>query len=336
MNDGYALSASEVLQDWQQRMIKLRRRLISLPAETAESFMSIPWIENNFFYARYQAYRDRHQSKLLPLNQTDQKIVDSLVQTGLCRTSLQELQIPDTEAFLQAARAIFGELEQKRSFAQGTLNASFDQLIQYPNFLTWGLQDRLLKMVENYLELPVAYDTFTCTLTLKAAQQAGTRLWHIDHEDRRMIKLIIYLTDVDQNSGPFQYIQPEISLDLLKSVPSRFDFLTEQELKQYLPASMESPFTSCTGKAGTVIFVDTARSYHRGKPPSAGDRQAVFFGYFSRRPRYPFRCGRSLLSKPQLNSLSAHLPAEKQACLNWQQSLPTVAKLIPRYRYYNL
>jgi hypothetical protein len=335
MNNASELSTSEGLQRLQQKAVKLRRKLISLPAEATESLLNIPFVENRIFYTRYQTYRDRHQHKLLPLSGVDEKIVTTLNQKGLYLTSLTELNIPDTEAFLQAARAIFRELQQRKSLARGTLNASFQELIQHPVLFQWGLQDRLLNIVENYLGLPVAYDTFTCTLTIKRAGEAGTRLWHIDHEDRRMIKLIIYLTDVDENSGPFQCIQPELSHHLLKSVPSKFDFLTEQELEQYLPPA-EDYLISCTGKAGTVIFVDTARSYHRGKSPSEIDRQAIFFGFISRRPRYPFRCGRSLLSKPQLRQLSTHLPVEKQACVNWQDSQPAVAKLIPRYRYYSL
>lgn len=319
-----------------QRLTRLRRRLISLPAEVALTLSNTPWLENHLFYPRYQVYCDRHCSHLPVLSEPDQPIVQALEQDGLYITSLTDLNLPNTTEFLQAAQMIFAQLQQRATPGQGSLNASFDQLLQHPALFRWGLADRLLHIAAAYLRVPVAYDTFTCTLTLKRSQEGGTRLWHIDHEDRRMIKLIIYLNDVDEDGGPFQRLNPAASEQLLARVPSKFDFLTQQELERYLPSSFPDALTSCTGQAGTVIFVDTARVYHRGKPPTASDRQAVFFGYLSRRPRHPFRCGRSLLSPKQLKTLSAPLPSEKQACVHWKAALPPIAKLIPRYRYYNL
>jgi len=335
MNHSSALSPILKGNDRKQSIVNLRRKLVSLPAEIALSLSNTPFFENNVFYPRYRAYRDRHQPHLPALSESDRQIVQALDQQGLCITSLEALNLPNTENLLRAARAIFAELQQV-STDQGTLNVKFDHLIKYPDLFLWGLQDRLLHIAENYLGLPVAYDTFTCTLSLKQVREAGTRLWHIDHEDRRMIKVIIYLNDVNEEGGPFQWIHPTTSQKLLASVPSKFDFLTQKELEQYLPQMAPPDFVSCTGQAGTVVFVDTARAYHRGKPPLARDRQAVFFGYMSRRPRHPFRCGRSLLSSSQLQELSAQLPTEKQACVHWKQSLPPIAKLIPRYRYYKL
>ncbi len=331
---------------WKQRLILLRRRLISLPAELALQLSNHPWFERTFFYPRYQAVRDRHRPQLPALTTAiDQKIVDTLMRDGVCRTSLEELNIPKTQEFLTAARAIFAELEAISKPGQGTLNTNFHQLMTYPDLFLWGLSDRLLHIAENYLEVPIGYDTFTCTLSIKQSKEAGTRLWHIDHEDRRMIKLIVYLTDVDELSGPFQYIRPEISDQLEANVPSKFDFLSQTELEKYLPRSATDPsqpvspedyLMSYTGKAGTVLLADTARAYHRGKPPMATNRHAVFFGYLAARPRHPFRCGRSLLNRTQLHQLSKNLPATKQAAVNWQDSLPLIMKLIPRYRYYKL
>ncbi len=340
------VSSNQRSSDWKQGLIQLRRRLISLPAELALQLSNHPWFEKAVFYPRYQAVRDRHRPHLPALTTAiDQKVVDTLKRDGVCRTSLEELNIPNTEAFLAAARAIFAELEAVAQPGQGTLNTNFRQLMTYPDLFLWGLSDRLLHIAENYLEVPIGYDTFTCTLSVKQSKEAGTRLWHIDHEDRRMIKLIVYLTDVDEESGPFQYIRPEISDQLEANVPSKFDFLSQTELETYLPRSASDPsqpvppeeyLISCTGKAGTVLLADTARAYHRGKPPMAANRHAVFFGYLAARPRHPFRCGRSLLTPEQLDQLSKDLPPKKQAAVHWQAALPLAAKLIPRYRYYKL
>jgi hypothetical protein len=90
--------------------------------------------------------------------------------------------------------------------------------------------------------------------------------------------------------------------------------------------------TSCTGKAGTVIFSDTARYYHRGKPPLERDRAAIFFSYFSQRPKNPFFCGRSPLSDRQLAQLAEPLPPHLQDCITWKQRLPGIGRYIPKNR----
>ena len=37
------------------------------------------------------------------------------------------------------------------------------------------------------------------------------RQWHIDVEDYRRIKIIVYLNDVDEEGGPFEYLSKDLS-----------------------------------------------------------------------------------------------------------------------------
>jgi hypothetical protein len=85
---------------------------------------------------------------------------------------------------------------------------------------------------------------------------------------------------------------------------------------------------SCTGKAGTVIFADTAALYHRGKPARARDRCAIFFN-MNRAPLRPFRCERSTISRAQSTRLAASMPPRQRDCMLWRDSLPFVARIIP-------
>ena len=105
------------------------------------------------------------------------------------------------------------------------------------------------------------------------------------------------------------------------------------EIQAILPQHLQDNwYKSCVGKAGTVIFVDTARYYHRGKPPTKFDRAAIFFGYCSRKPRHPFFCGRSPLSTPQLQYMASLLPEETRDCVTWRDRLTGLAKWIPKNR----
>jgi hypothetical protein len=103
-------------------------------------------------------------------------------------------------------------------------------------------------------------------------------------------------------------------------------------MEKLVPTDASDWLTNCTGSAGTVIFVDTAMYYHRGKPPTRQNRSAIFFSYFSRRPKHPFFCERSPFSRKDLYRLAKGLPAHQQACVYWKDSLPSAVKLIPKNR----
>jgi hypothetical protein len=86
---------------------------------------------------------------------------------------------------------------------------------------------------------------------------------------------------------------------------------------------------TCTGKAGTLVFADTAAFYHRGKPASARDRCAIYFNYMNRAPLRPFRCERGTISRAQIRRLAASIPQRQRDCLLWRDSLPLVARIVP-------
>ena len=79
-----------------------------------------------------------------------------------------------------------------------------------------------------------------------------------------------------------------------------------------------------------MIFSDTASQYHRGKPAISRDRCAIFYNYFSRVPRHPFFCERSGLSRSQIAKLADGLTPEQRDCVLWRDSLPAIARLVPR------
>ncbi|NJN32859.1 MAG: hypothetical protein HC824_22455, partial [Synechococcales cyanobacterium RM1_1_8] len=66
---------------------------------------------------------------------------------------------------------------------------------------------------------------------------------------------------------------------------------TPQTTPAAAPNKRETWYQSCIGKAGTVVLCDTAHYFHRGRPPIAQDRSAIFYSFFSRRPKHPFFVG---------------------------------------------
>lgn len=108
--------------------------------------------------------------------------------------------------------------------------------------------------------------------------------WHRDSYLYPQVKLIVYLNDVDETNGAFEYIRKSHRLgrklqDVVwgrynkNSKPSRFN--DEIINKYYRDESVV-----LKGKAGTGIFVDTS-GLHRGMPLQQGVRYAFTNYYFT-------------------------------------------------------
>jgi len=107
--------------------------------------------------------------------------------------------------------------------------------------------------------------------------------WHRDSYFRQF-KSLLYLTDVDENHGPFQVIteshkQERISSDSkssnLESMQCQFDQTTVENILRDEPERLHS----FTAKAGTVVLVDTS-CIHRGIPLKEGNRYALTNYFF--------------------------------------------------------
>lgn len=315
----------------------LSQRLLSVPSDLALALATSPWVERHWLEPRYQSAIHRHQLSQQPngerLPSLDQRIVNDLRNEGVSITHLDQLQLADPGGFWYQAQAIASELsllaKQPGYRQRHTLNASREQLLRYPEVVKWGLAERILRIVEHYIGLPVAYDGPSFYYSLANSQTGGPRKWHRDKEDWRMIKVTIYLNDVDSLGGPYEILEPRLNTWLCQQVPPYQTFL-DRQLEQVISKPLSDCTTTCLGSAGTVIFSDTAHYYHHGRPPVAQDRAAIFFSYFSQRPKHPFFCSRSALSQPQLRRFASGLSDRQRAALLWKDSLPFPQRYIPQ------
>jgi hypothetical protein len=312
---------------------KIYRRVRNLPSELALWVINRPTIEAKL-RTSYDRARIDHLSSLPKLCDQDAEIVERLNSDGVCVTTLSSLGLPLNSEMFASARLIAQTYEQRvrQKVYDGweTITAAPDEIMSNPAIFLWGLNQRLLNIVETYLGLPVAYDGMNMFYTIADGRQIGTRKWHRDREDRRMVKIAVYCNDVDEGSGPLQVVRPNV---VTGDLADKFTYpALSQEL---LEARVGGPVidrdvVTCTGPAGTVIFSDTASQYHRGKPATSRDRCAIFYNYFSRSPRHPFFCERSGLSRRQIAELSHELTTEQKSCIDWRDNLPKAVRLIPR------
>ena len=304
---------------------KLFQKAVSLPSEFAFRFSSKPSRD------AIMALQARPPDSGDPLSM---QATAGLREAGYFLTDLDTLDVDGTSAMQNAGENLFERL-RKRAYAPAqagvhTVTATREDLVGADAIFYWGLNDRVLSIVSEYLGQPPAYDGFSAYYSRSDGRQAGPRLWHKDREDLRMVKVAVYFTDVDDASGPYEVLKPQYGR-LIDG--SHYENMTDERILSVLGAGQEASFASrCTGKAGTVIFSDTALHYHRGRPPTARDRCAIFYSYFSRNPRYPYFCERSAYSRAQLEALAKPLPEAKRKSVLWRHDLPLRSRLIPRNR----
>lgn len=108
--------------------------------------------------------------------------------------------------------------------------------------------------------------------------------WHRDTYRPHQYKAMVYLTDVDETNGPFQYIEgTHKSASLFKGIlkvgqKSTSHRLGEEEVAKFLKMK-ENKLITFTAKQGTVILFNSF-AIHRGKPLTGGERYALTNYYF--------------------------------------------------------
>ena len=155
--------------------------------------------------------------------------------------------------------------------------ANAAQLLQHEEIFRWGLSEKILSIVENYLQLPVGYDGLMFVRSHADGKETGVRTWHKDREDRRMLKVCVYLNDVQIGGGPFECLQQTANSPIYSLFQHQYKLLSDKELKTLLPGAEYKCIKTLVGSIGTVIFVNIALYYHCGKPPTQHNRTAVFF-----------------------------------------------------------
>jgi hypothetical protein len=95
------------------------------------------------------------------------------------------------------------------------------------------------------------------------AERRGSQRWHRDYDDRHLLKIFVYLVDVDEQTGPFQYVpgsQPGGRFDdVWPWSPMSPSYPPQEELA----TRIEPAAKTMTGPKGTMFLCNTS-GFHRG------------------------------------------------------------------------
>jgi hypothetical protein len=139
------------------------------------------------------------------------------------------------------------------------------QIFAAPGVLTIFNDPLVLELAELYLGCKPTLDNVGCWWSYAGRPAAkGTQRFHRDWDNLRGFKLFIYLTDVDEESGPHSYIEGSHRSDLLMEAKA----ITDEAVYSMFGRAAERLFQ---GSAGTCFIADTF-GIHKGWLPRTRDR----------------------------------------------------------------
>lgn len=205
--------------------------------------------------------------KLFPA-QLDSATVDRLVQFALNEPCIARAKDADGAATAKAAAAF------PRSNPQAVVyDFSPGSLVNNPDVQRLMTDPSLAAVAQAYIGANPVLDEVNMWWTTSSggkADSAAAQLYHFDMDRIRWLKVFVYLTDVDENNGPHNFVAGSqrtgaIPASLLSKGYAR---LTDAEVSSAFGAEQMKSFT---GPRGTILLEDT-RGLHKGTPARSGDR----------------------------------------------------------------
>ena len=133
-------------------------------------------------------------------------------------------------------------------------------------YAQYALQKPLLQIANAYFGMITRMRYYNVWHTFASQAQArASQLWHRDREDYHILKVFLYLKDVDDGAGPFTYAPGTHFKGATRQDPAFFlegkvPRSTDEQMARVVP---EAQWITARGKKGSIVFADT-RGYHRG------------------------------------------------------------------------
>jgi hypothetical protein len=245
------------------------------------------------------ASRRRYAHEPPALDDTQQGVVDRLREEGYATLPLSELISPDAWSELETDAAEFvgdteaGLVREEEGGGSALRRRPGKEFVvrKYAYGVKLGLDDpwlrlgteaRLLDIANAYLGMwsKLEYVDLWFTPPVRSEERQSSQRWHRDFNDRHLLKAFIYLVDVDEETGPFEYVPrsaPGGELDgLWPWRPLGENYPPQDELEQQI-ADRAVTFTA---PRGTIIFCNTC-GFHRGGFASGRPRVLATFTWDS-------------------------------------------------------
>lgn len=230
--------------------------------------------------------RLRYQSGAAPLNPAESEVCRHLKQDGIAVVHISKLypeavfrellsdvdgrmNLPEPSRRLVASRrGEFDETEKRKVSFLVDLWGPRHEIDPANPFIRLSLSKPMLSIVNSYLGTFARFREFFLQVTVPVGQHTSpfaSQRWHADPDDYRLVKVFLYLNDVDERAGPFTYIKGTHGTGRWRHI---FPYAPKKKSRHPDPDFIERTIPkedifTAIGKAGTMIFCDTS-GIHRG------------------------------------------------------------------------
>jgi hypothetical protein len=225
--------------------------------------------------------RRRLAQSLPRLDGVQQRVVDDLEREGFSVTTFADFftHEPAWDAVVSQAERFIADTEKALETDREALrvHAGKEFVVRLHSYgVELGLDDawfrtcasrRMLDVANTYLGLwsKLEYVDLWYSVPQPAeAERISSQRWHRDFNDRRLVKVFLYLVDVEEGNGPFQYVPGSAPGgphgDAWPWRPLGENYPPEEELERRVAATSARVFS---GPKGTLLFCNTA-GFHRG------------------------------------------------------------------------
>lgn len=232
---------------------------------------------------REQGIAITHVSEFFPSH-----IFDELV-----RHVKSRWQSPDVERLLAERMSAYrtGKPEVKKAFLVNLWPGEPVLDLDHP-FIRLALSEPILSVVNAYLGMFSKFRAWRLEATIPIPaniRASSSQRWHRDEEDRKLVKVFLYLNDVDASAGPFMYLKYSHGAgkwrNLFPMVPPRGSLRMPPNEDEYIP---KGDVFAAIGRAGTMIFCDTT-GLHKGGLATEKNRFMCTLVYTSSASPWPIR-----------------------------------------------
>ncbi|MCA6121820.1 phytanoyl-CoA dioxygenase family protein [Bradyrhizobium sp. WSM 1704] len=181
-------------------------------------------------------------------------------------------QVGDMRAYFTGRMAYDSWLPDNPMFSApdnappGTHVANFrhEDVIGAPHALAIANNPIILSAVGHILGAKPTISCMSAWWSIAHGEKAKeAELFHRDVDDYRFVKLFVYLTDVDETSGPHSFVEGTHKINKLTEVRR---FSEDEIAREFAGKNL-----SFTGAAGTM-FLENTYGIHRGVPPKSRNR----------------------------------------------------------------
>lgn len=135
----------------------------------------------------------------------------------------------------------------------------------------------ILRVVSNYMGMvPLLHRINVLYSPNNEVIESSSQFFHLDPEDVIMTKIFVFVEDVDRDTGPTTVLPADRSSVVRRAIAYRKGRVADDVVERIGGAEH---LIECTGKAGTLAFLDTCRCFHLGSRVASKPRSVIMIQY---------------------------------------------------------